>query len=106
VDGFLDPGLYGAGAMSRVWPDSLRQQISSHLIKFGQRGTVLRLRDRGAARVGFRLVRSPSSDMTPLTRNDLPVTAADVRAAVDAVLAGQPVDPDQRSSIGCGIKWR
>jgi peroxiredoxin len=38
--------------------------------------------------------------------NDLPVTAADVRAAVDAVLAGRPVDPDQRPSIGCGIKWR
>jgi peroxiredoxin len=38
--------------------------------------------------------------------NDLPVTAADVRLAVDAVLAGQPVDADQRPSIGCGIKWR
>jgi hypothetical protein len=34
------------------------------------------------------------------------VTAGDVRAAVDAVLAGRPVDPDQRPSIGCGIKWR
>ncbi len=39
-------------------------------------------------------------------RNDLPVTAADVRVAVDAVLAGRPVAPDQRPSIGCGIKWR
>ncbi len=38
--------------------------------------------------------------------NGKPVTAADVRAAVDAVLAGRPVDPDQRPSIGCGIKWR
>jgi peroxiredoxin len=38
--------------------------------------------------------------------NDLPVTAADVRAAVDAVLAGRPVDGNQRPSIGCGIKWR
>ncbi|MBV9319446.1 MAG: thioredoxin family protein, partial [Mycobacterium sp.] len=38
--------------------------------------------------------------------NGLPVTAADVRAAVDAVLAGGPVDLDQRPSIGCGIKWR
>ncbi len=38
--------------------------------------------------------------------SDLPVTASDVRAAVDAVLAGRPVDPDQRPSIGCGIKWR
>lgn len=39
-------------------------------------------------------------------RNDRPVTCADVRAAVDAVLAGRPVDTDQRPSIGCGIKWR
>lgn len=39
-------------------------------------------------------------------KNDLPVTAADVRAAVGAVLAGEPVDPNQRPSIGCGIKWR
>jgi peroxiredoxin len=38
--------------------------------------------------------------------NDLPVTAADVRAAVDAVLARRPVGADQRPSIGCGIKWR
>lgn len=38
--------------------------------------------------------------------NDLPVTAADVRAAVDAVLHGHPVDANQRPSIGCGIKWR
>lgn len=38
--------------------------------------------------------------------NDLPVTAADVRAAVAAVLAGRPVDAEQKPSIGCGIKWR
>ncbi|KQH77038.1 alkyl hydroperoxide reductase [Mycobacterium gordonae] len=39
-------------------------------------------------------------------KNELPVTAADVRGAVEAVLAGRPVDPNQRPSIGCGIKWR
>lgn len=39
-------------------------------------------------------------------KNGRPVTASDVRAAVDAVLAGRPVNPDQRPSIGCGIKWR
>jgi len=38
--------------------------------------------------------------------NGRPVTADAVRAAVDAVLAGRPVNPDQRPSIGCGIKWR
>lgn len=29
----------------------------------------------------------------------------DLRAALDAVLAGRPVDPDQRPSYGCNIKW-
>ena len=38
--------------------------------------------------------------------NGRPVTAADVRAAVDAVLEGRPVDGNQRPSIGCGVKWR
>jgi hypothetical protein len=38
--------------------------------------------------------------------NGVPVTGKDLRAAADAVLSGQPVPPDQRSSIGCNIKWR
>src|SRR2546430_405857 len=38
--------------------------------------------------------------------NGLPVTGTDLRAAVDAVLAGHPVDPDQRPSLGCNIKWK
>ena len=31
---------------------------------------------------------------------------ADLRAAIDAVLASQPVAAEQRPSIGCNIKWR
>ncbi len=38
--------------------------------------------------------------------NSLPVTCADLRAALDAVLAGRSVAKDQRPSIGCNIKWR
>ena len=38
--------------------------------------------------------------------NGLPVTGRDLRAALDAVLAGQPVATQQRPSIGCNIKWR
>lgn len=37
--------------------------------------------------------------------NNIPVTGADLRAALDAVLAGKPVNPSQRPSIGCNIKW-
>ena len=39
-------------------------------------------------------------------KNDTPVTGADLRAAIDAVLGGRPVDPVQRPSIGCNIKWK
>src|SRR5262245_5871318 len=39
-------------------------------------------------------------------KNGLPVTGADLRAAIDAVLAGKPVPPDQKPSIGCNIKWK
>jgi peroxiredoxin len=38
--------------------------------------------------------------------NGLPVTGADLRAAVDAVLAGLAIDEDQRPSLGCNIKWK
>ena len=35
-----------------------------------------------------------------------PVTGKDLRAAIDAVLAEQPVSRDQRPSAGCNIKWK
>jgi peroxiredoxin len=38
--------------------------------------------------------------------SDVPVTGRDLRAALDAVIAGRPVSPDQRASLGCNIKWR
>ncbi len=38
--------------------------------------------------------------------NPIPVTGRDLRAALDAVLSGQPVSDDQRPSIGCNIKWK
>ena len=38
--------------------------------------------------------------------NDEPVTGKDLRAAADAVLAGEPVPEPQKPSIGCNIKWK
>ncbi len=38
--------------------------------------------------------------------SDIPVTGKDLRAAVDAVLAGNKPSEEQRPSIGCNIKWR
>jgi peroxiredoxin len=38
--------------------------------------------------------------------NKAPVSGADLRAAVDALLAGKSVSAAQIASIGCGIKWK
>ncbi|HUW83465.1 MAG TPA: thioredoxin family protein [Phycisphaerae bacterium] len=38
--------------------------------------------------------------------SNIPVTGKDLRAALDAVLAGRQVPPDQKASIGCNIKWK
>jgi peroxiredoxin len=38
--------------------------------------------------------------------NNKPVTGRDLRAAIDAVLAGKPVASNQKPSIGCSIKWK
>jgi peroxiredoxin len=36
----------------------------------------------------------------------IPVTGEDLRAAMDALLMDQPVNPDQKASLGCNIKWK
>jgi peroxiredoxin len=38
--------------------------------------------------------------------NDVPVTGADLRAALDAVLDGRDVPQEQKPSLGCNIKWK
>ena len=38
-------------------------------------------------------------------KNNVPITGADLRAAADAVLAGQKPSEQQRPSMGCNIKW-
>ncbi|HEX6791496.1 MAG TPA: thioredoxin family protein [Candidatus Krumholzibacteria bacterium] len=47
--------------------------------------------------------RGQLDDSRPSTTT--PVTGRDLRAAIDAVLAGQPAAAEQRPSIGCNIKW-
>ena len=39
-------------------------------------------------------------------KNDTAVTGSDLRAALDAVLAGRAISPQQRPSLGCNIKWK
>ena len=38
--------------------------------------------------------------------NEIPVTGNDLLAALDATLNDQPVNANQRASLGCNIKWK
>ncbi len=38
--------------------------------------------------------------------NNRPVTGADLSAALDRVLNGEPVNTTQTPSVGCNIKWK
>ena len=38
--------------------------------------------------------------------NNIPVTGIDLRQAIASVLGDQPINPDQKPSIGCNIKWK
>jgi len=54
---------------------------------------------------GGRLVyRGQLDDSRP--GNGLPVTGADLRRALDAVLSGDQSPEPQKPSIGCNIKWK
>lgn len=39
-------------------------------------------------------------------KNNIPVDGHDLRAAMDALLAGQRPSPHQMPSVGCNIKWK
>ena len=54
---------------------------------------------------GLKLVyRGQFDDSRPGT--GVPITGRDLRGAMDALLAGTPISPDQRPSVGCNIKWK
>jgi peroxiredoxin len=55
----------------------------------------------GALKLAYR---GRFDDATP--GNGRPVTGADLRAALDAVLAGRTPETEQKPSVGCNIKWR
>ncbi|HMX47646.1 MAG TPA: hypothetical protein PKC93_16935, partial [Candidatus Obscuribacter sp.] len=38
--------------------------------------------------------------------SEIPVTGADLRNAIDAVLCGSPCASEQKPSLGCNIKWK
>ena len=38
--------------------------------------------------------------------NQIPLSGKDIRSVLDHLIAGTPVPPDQKPSIGCNIKWK
>ena len=38
--------------------------------------------------------------------NSIPVTGSDIRNALTSLLSGNNVDPQQKPSVGCNIKWK
>ena len=38
--------------------------------------------------------------------SDVPVTGEDLKAAMDALIAGEAIPADQTPSLGCNIKWK
>ena len=53
----------------------------------------------------FKLVyRGQFDDSRP--GNNLAVTGEDLTAAMDQLLAGEPVNLEQKPSVGCNIKWK
>ncbi len=38
--------------------------------------------------------------------NDIPVTGKDIRDVLDNILHNQPVNPEQKPSMGCNVKWK
>ncbi|WP_179354424.1 thioredoxin family protein [Winogradskyella vidalii] len=38
--------------------------------------------------------------------NDIPVTGKDIREALNALIDNETVNPNQKPSLGCSIKWR
>ena len=54
----------------------------------------------------MKLVYRGQLDSSRPKRNPIPSTGEDLRAALDAVLAGKPVSEIQRPSGGCNIKWK
>jgi len=50
--------------------------------------------------------RGQFDDSRPRTESPAPVTGRDLRAAVDALLAGEKPSAVQKPSIGCNIKWK
>jgi thiol-disulfide isomerase/thioredoxin len=53
-----------------------------------------------------KLVYRGRMDDNTTPKKDAPISRHDLKEALDALLAGRPVNPDQKPSRGCSIKWK
>jgi len=53
-----------------------------------------------------KLVYRGRMDDNTTPRKEAPITRQDLKEAIEAVLAGKPVNPEQKPSRGCSIKWK
>ena len=100
-------------------PDDRPEQLGSEAKRLGYRFPLLFDESQEVAK-GYRAACTPDFFVFDQERRlvyrgqfdssrpgtSLPVSGADLRGAVDAVLAGKPVSKLQKASLGCNIKWR
>lgn len=96
------PASLAAGAAAWGWPFPVLHDASQAVAKAYRAACTP---DLFLFDTGHRLVyRGQLDDSRP--GSGIPVTGADLRAALDACLAGEPCAAEQRPSLGCNIKWR
>lgn len=122
-------GEYGAHGVAFVgissndaeaYPDDAPDKMSSHARAVGYTFPYLYDATQEVARAydaactpdfyvfdgDLQLVYRGQLDASRPKRNPVRPTGEDLRAALDAVLAGKPVSESQRPSGGCNIKWK
>jgi peroxiredoxin len=113
--GFVGISSNDANAYPEDGPESMKQEAAEQGYRFpylydADQSTAMMYRaactpDIFVFDANMRLVyRGQLDESRP--KNDRPLTGADLRKALDAILSGAPVSSDQRPSIGCNIKWK
>ncbi len=119
---YADGGVAIVGIASNdavAYPDDSPEELARVADEVGYRFPILFDEDQSVAK-SFTAACTPDffvfgSDRTLAYRgqfdgsrpgNGIPVTGEDLRAAIDALVAGEPVPSEQTPSVGCSIKWK
>jgi hypothetical protein len=105
-----DPGQYAADGAAGMLEDAKRYNYPFPYVIDGSQDVARAYRaactpDFFLFDRGMRLVYRGQYDASR-PGNGKPLTGADLGAAIDAVLANQPISAKQLPSMGCSIKWR